>query len=168
MIAEVTLNTFGHDFKVKVKLYNTNCSIQIQEMGNSELFLKNMKLTTAEYLANLIVEFANEVFEKNPEHVNKFLPDGLDEEIEQMEKKKKSEEKMKKKVPLPSYRRIFDKSKKSLMGFACNECIKKTKLESDMKVHIKENHKKKPAKIMQIQTEVRFSMSPKNEAGDCN
>jgi hypothetical protein len=174
MIGEATFSALGEDFKVKVKMFNTNCSVQIQSMGDSRDFLAKTGRTTAEFFGNLVLNYAQEVLENNPNLDKEFLPEGLDAEINRLEEEKRTTEKQKrselsKNKPIPpSYRRVFDKNnKKKILGYACNECEFKTKLESDLKTHIKTVHKEKQRKAIASQPENRFTTSQQNKAGAC-
>lgn len=150
MLGEAIFNCGGEEFSVRLKMFNTNCSVQVQVMGDDEdrkEFVSKMKLTTAEYFANVIVKFAKNIMVINPNIDNdeRFLPKNLTEEIKRLEELKK-----------------FGAKKGS--DFACPECGTIMKGDSELKNHVKSAHV--GVKKVSHQPEDRFTISLNDVTSD--
>lgn len=78
------------EYKVKLKLYTTTCSLQIQVMGDIEErkeFESKLNMTPAEYFADLVVEYGDKIIKEMPNIDDEYIPKDLEKKIEEMEAK---------------------------------------------------------------------------------
>ena len=76
-IGEVVIGNVidDNEYKLKIKTYTTTASVELQSMGNPEdlkLFADKMKISTVEFLANILIDFAKEI--KESSLINYSLP----------------------------------------------------------------------------------------------
>ena len=137
MIGTGTFLCGGKEYSVRLKMFNTSCSVQIQVMGEKEEsddFRAKMKITTAEYFGDIVLEFGNKVCDDNPDLDNneEYIPKQLDQEIERLEQMKgTTANNPAKQKKSKGYEKKPSQSKQS-----CEQCNTQSKNEQELKKHI--------------------------------
>merc|ERR1712096_252200 len=73
--------------KLKIKLYTTSCSIQIQPIGPKNKYDSVLGKASNLYFAEMILKFAEKIQKENPDLDERFIPQELDNKIKTLRNK---------------------------------------------------------------------------------